>query len=43
MVKVYKQDMPRSYTYEKAGTYTVKIAGNLKSAAFSGNGNNGLT
>lgn len=34
--------MPRAYTYEKAGKYKIKISGNLKSAVFSGNGNNGL-
>ena len=43
MVKVYKAGMPMSYQYDKTGKYTLKIVGNIKKAAFSGAGNNGLT
>lgn len=35
--------MPRTYAYENPGTYKVKILGNLKSASFAGENNNGLT
>ena len=44
MVKIYKNGMPVEYTYSDAGKYTLKIAGNLKTASFSGSSdlNNGL-
>lgn len=37
MVKIYKGSMPVAYTYSSAGSYSIKIVGNLSSAAFSSN------